>query len=165
MIFFDSVQHLSVGLLDIFGFESLSKNTFEQLMINIANEQIQYYFNQKIFSWEQQEYISEGIPIDLVEFADNRPILDMLLSRPLGLLALLDEESRFPKSSDETLIEKFHGNIKSKFYQRPKSNALCFAIHHYAGRVVYNADGFLEKNKNFLPPEIIQLIRGSQYDV
>lgn len=134
-------------------------------MINIANEQIQYYFNQKIFSWEQQEYISEGIPIDLVEFADNRPILDMLLSRPLGLLALLDEESRFPKAADETLIEKFHGNIKSKFYQRPKSNALCFAIHHYAGRVVYNADGFLEKNKNFLPPEIIQLIRGSQFDV
>jgi myosin III len=104
---FHRSQQLSIGLLDIFGFENCSKNNFEQLMINIANEQIQYYFNQKIFSWEQQEYMAEGIPIDLIEFADNRPILDMLLSRPLGLLALLDEESRFPKSSDKTLIGEF----------------------------------------------------------
>uniref|UniRef100_A0A182SN80 Myosin motor domain-containing protein n=1 Tax=Anopheles maculatus TaxID=74869 RepID=A0A182SN80_9DIPT len=109
--------------------------------------------------------MAEGIPVDLVEFADNRPVLDMLLSRPLGLLALLDEESRFPRSTDRSLIEKFHNNVKSKFYQRPKSDAVCFAIHHFAGRVVYQADGFLEKNRNFLPAEIIQLIRQSQYDM
>jgi len=60
--------------------------------------------------------------------------------------------------------DKFHAVIKSKYYQKPKSNVLSFAIHHFAGRVVYNADGFLEKNKNFLPPEVVQLIRGSQYD-
>ncbi|XP_021707055.1 myosin-IIIb isoform X2 [Aedes aegypti] len=158
-------EQLAVGLLDIFGFENFNKNSFEQLCINIANEQIQYYFNQHIFTWEQQEYMAEGIPVDLVEFADNRPVLDMLLSRPLGLLALLDEESRFPRSNDRSLIEKFHNNIKSKFYQRPKSDAVCFAIHHFAGRVVYQADGFLEKNRNFLPAEIIQLIRQSQYDM
>ncbi|XP_055618927.1 myosin-IIIb-like isoform X2 [Toxorhynchites rutilus septentrionalis] len=157
----NSPDQLAVGLLDIFGFENFSKNSFEQLCINIANEQIQYYFNQHIFTWEQQEYMAEGIPVDLVEFADNRPVLDMLLSRPLGLLALLDEESRFPRSNDRSLIEKFHNNIKSKFYQRPKSDAVCFAIHHFAGRVVYQADGFLEKNRNFLPAEIIQLIRQS----
>ncbi|XP_050079971.1 myosin-IIIb-like isoform X2 [Anopheles maculipalpis] len=161
----NSPEQLAIGLLDIFGFENFSKNSFEQLCINIANEQIQYYFNQHIFTWEQQEYMAEGIPVDLVEFADNRPVLDMLLSRPLGLLALLDEESRFPRSTDRSLIEKFHNNVKSKFYQRPKSDAVCFAIHHFAGRVVYQADGFLEKNRNFLPAEIIQLIRQSQYDM
>lgn len=51
-----------------------------------------------------QEYMAEGIPVDLVEFSDNRPVLDMLLSRPMGLLALLDEESRFPRSTDRSLI-------------------------------------------------------------
>lgn len=61
--------------------------------------------------------------------------------------------------------EKFHNNIKSKYYVRPKSDAVCFAIHHFAGRVVYQADGFLEKNRNFLPPEVVQLMRQSQYDV
>lgn len=61
--------------------------------------------------------------------------------------------------------DKFHGNIKSKFYQRPKSDAMCFAIHHFAGRVVYQSDGFLEKNKNFLPTEVINLVRQSHYDM
>lgn len=49
-----NIEQLSVGLLDIFGFENFPKNSFEQMCINIANEQIQYYFNQHIFSWEQQ---------------------------------------------------------------------------------------------------------------
>lgn len=97
-------EPLSIGLLDIFGFENFPKNSFEQLCINIANEQIQFYFNQHIFTWEQQEYMAEGIPVNLVEFSNNRPVLDMLLSRPMGLLALLDEESRFPRSKDSTLI-------------------------------------------------------------
>lgn len=152
-------------MLDIFGFENFQTNSFEQMCINIANEQIQYYFNQHIFTWEQQEYMAEGIPVDLVEFSDNRPVLDLLLCRPLGLLALLDEESRFPRASDKSLIEKFHNNVKSKYYIRPKSDAVCFAIQHFAGRVIYQADGFLEKNRNFLPSEVIQLVRQSSYDM
>lgn len=63
------------------------------------------------------------------------------------------------------LTEKFHNNVKSKYYVRPKSDAICFAVHHFAGRVVYQADGFLEKNRNFLPPEVVQLMRQSQYDI
>lgn len=105
-----SQDPLSIGLLDIFGFENFPKNSFEQLCINVANEQIQYYFNQHIFTWEQQEYMAEGIPVDLVEFSDNRPVLDMLLSRPIGLLALLDEESRFPRSNDSSLIGESHSH-------------------------------------------------------
>lgn len=89
----------------------------------------------------------------------------MLLSRPLGLLALLDEESRFPRATDRTFIEKCHNNIKTKHYVRPKSDACCFAINHYAGRVIYNAESFLEKNRNFLPAEVIQLVRQSQYEM
>ncbi|CAG5073246.1 Similar to MYO3A: Myosin-IIIa (Homo sapiens) [Cotesia congregata] len=158
-------EPLTISLLDIFGFENFSKNSFEQLCINIANEQIQYYFNQHIFTWEQQEYIAEGIPIDVIEFYDNRPVLDMLLSRPIGLLALLDEETRFPGANDKSLIEKFHNNIKSQFYIRPKSDALCFAVNHFSGRVVYQAEGFLDKNRNFLSPEVVQLIRQSQFDM
>ncbi|XP_071445450.1 myosin-IIIb-like [Hetaerina americana] len=156
---------LAVGLLDIFGFENFPRNSFEQLCINIANEQMQFFFNQHIFTWEQQEYMSEGIPVDLVEFSDNRPVLDLLLSRPVGLMTLLDEESRFPRATDRSLVEKFHGNLKSQFYVRPKSDALCFAVHHYAGRVVYQGEGLLEKNRSFLSPTVVSLLRGSSIDV
>ncbi|XP_047481319.1 myosin-IIIb-like isoform X4 [Penaeus chinensis] len=156
---------LAVGLLDIFGFENFEINSFEQLCINIANEQIQYFFNQHIFTWEQQEYMSEGIEVNIVEFADNRPILDMFLAKPMGLLALLDEESRFPQASDQSLVDKFHSNIKSQFYVKPKAQSLDFTVRHFAGKVSYNSDKFLEKNKNFLPTEVIQLFRQSAHDV
>ncbi len=91
-------------MLDIFGFENFSQNSFEQLCINITNEQLHYYFNQHVFAWEQQEYLNEGIDGSEINFTDNRPVLDMLLAKPMGLLALLDEESRFPKATDTTLI-------------------------------------------------------------
>nr|XP_047917485.1 myosin-IIIb isoform X10 [Anser cygnoides] len=95
---------MNVGILDIFGFENFARNSFEQLCINIANEQIQFYFNQHIFALEQMEYQSEGIDAAAVEYEDNRPLLDMFLQKPMGLLSLLDEESRFPQATDLTLV-------------------------------------------------------------
>ncbi|KZS21454.1 Neither inactivation nor afterpotential protein C [Daphnia magna] len=159
-------EPLSIGLLDIFGFENHlgpgGRNSFEQLCINIANEQIQYFFNQHVFTWEQQEYMAEGINVEVVEYTDNRPVLDMFLAKPLGLLALLDEESRFPGASDISLIEKFQKNITSDYYIRHKAHGLDFTVQHYAGRVSYEATSFLEKNRNFLPHEVVQLLRNSQ---
>ena len=152
---------LTVGLLDIFGFENFKQNSMEQLMINIANEQIQFYFNQHIFKMEQQEYLNEEIPVSVVTFNDNRPLLDLLLSRPMGLLALLDEESHFPNATDASLVEKFHNNLKSPQYVRPKGNSLNFTICHYAGKVQYDARNFLEKNRFYIPLEIIQMHRQS----
>ncbi|XP_042858976.1 myosin-IIIa-like [Penaeus japonicus] len=88
----------------------------------------------------------------------------MFLAKPMGLLALLDEESRFPQASDQSLVDKFHSNIKSQFYVKPKAQSLEFTIRHFAGKVAYCSDKFLEKNKNFLPTEVIQLFRQSAYD-
>ncbi|XP_073912581.1 myosin-IIIa [Castor canadensis] len=156
---------LSIGILDIFGFENFKKNSFEQLCINIANEQIQYYFNQHVFAWEQNEYLNEDVDARVIEYEDNRPLLDMFLQKPMGLLSLLDEESRFPKATDQTLIEKFEGNLKSQYFWRPKRMELSFGIHHYAGRVLYSASGFLAKNRDTLPTDIVLLLRSSENSV
>uniref|UniRef100_A0A8D1R6U1 non-specific serine/threonine protein kinase n=1 Tax=Sus scrofa TaxID=9823 RepID=A0A8D1R6U1_PIG len=158
-------DELSIGILDIFGFENFKKNSFEQLCINIANEQIQYYFNQHVFAWEQNEYLNEDVDARVIEYEDNRPLLDMFLQKPMGLLSLLDEESRFPKATDQTLVEKFEDNLKSQYFWRPKRMELSFGIHHYAGKVTYNASGFLAKNRDTLPTDIVLLLRSSENSV
>ncbi|XP_044525738.1 myosin-IIIb-like [Gracilinanus agilis] len=153
---------MNVGILDIFGFENFRRNSFEQLCINIANEQIQYYFNQHIFALEQMEYHNEGIDASVVEYEDNRPLLDMFLQKPMGLLSLLDEESRFPQATDLTLVDKFEDNLRCKYFWRPKRVELCFGIQHYAGKVLYDAFGFLEKNRDTLPADIVMVLRTSE---
>ncbi|CAG2195488.1 DFNB30 [Mytilus edulis] len=160
--FICSENNFIIGLLDIFGFENFPKNSFEQLCINIANEQIQYYFNQHIFAWEMAEYKSEGLEGIQVSFIDNHPLLDMFLMKPMGLLALLDEESHFPKATDASLVEKFHKNIQSKHYSRPKGSNITFYVDHYAGRVEYDAMGFLEKNRDRLPGDVVNMLRASE---
>ncbi|KAK2859682.1 hypothetical protein Q5P01_004302 [Channa striata] len=156
---------LNTGILDIFGFENFKKNSFEQLCINIANEQIQFYFNQHIFAWEQDEYLNEEVDARMIEYEDNRPLLDVFLQKPMGMLSLLDEESRFPQATDQTLVEKFEDNLKTKSFWRPKRVDLGFGIHHYAGKVIYNAAGFLAKNRDTLPADIILLLRSSENEL
>ncbi|XP_008586019.1 PREDICTED: myosin-IIIa, partial [Galeopterus variegatus] len=158
-------DELSIGILDIFGFENFKKNSFEQLCINIANEQIQYYFNQHVFAWEQNEYLNEDVDARVIEYEDNRPLLDMFLQKPMGLLSLLDEESKFPKATDQTLVEKFEVHLKSQYFWRPKRMELSFGIHHYAGKVLYSASGFLAKNRDTLPTDIVLLLRSSENSV
>ncbi|XP_061198708.1 myosin-IIIb isoform X1 [Neopsephotus bourkii] len=153
---------MNIGILDIFGFENFTRNSFEQLCINIANEQIQFYFNQHIFALEQMEYQSEGIDATTVEYEDNRPLLDMFLQKPMGLLSLLDEESRFPQATDLTLVDKFEGNLRCKYFWRPKGVELSFGIQHYAGKVLYDASAFLEKNRDTLPADIVVVLRTSE---
>uniref|UniRef100_A0AAQ6AC01 non-specific serine/threonine protein kinase n=1 Tax=Amphiprion ocellaris TaxID=80972 RepID=A0AAQ6AC01_AMPOC len=156
---------LNIGILDIFGFENFKKNSFEQLCINIANEQIQFYFNQHIFAWEQDEYLNEEVDARMIEYEDNRPLLDLFLQKPMGMLSLLDEESRFPQATDQTLVEKFEDNLKTKSFWRPKRVDLGFGIHHYAGKVIYNAAGFLAKNRETLPADIVLLLRSSENEL
>ena len=159
-------DYLSVGILDIFGFENFKKNSLEQLNINIANEQLQFFFNQHIFALEQAEYAREGINLDAVSFTNNQPMLDMLLKKPVGILALLDDESKFSSATDRSLITKFHSQYgRCKHYIRPKSDHPTFGITHYAGKVSYSAVGFLQKNRDTLQSSAITLLTESRDDL
>eukprot|EP00054_Salpingoeca_dolichothecata_P009067 m.51369 g.51369 ORF g.51369 m.51369 type:complete len:987 (+) comp18146_c0_seq1:26-2986(+) len=156
-----SATDKSIGILDIFGFEHFDYNSFEQLLINLANEQLQFFFNDHIFKMELDEYAREGIDGSKISYEDNQPLLDMLLSKPLGLLSICDEEALFPKGTDTTMLEKLHTNLASKFkaYEKPRGLDLIFTIHHYAGRVTYQAEGFLEKNRDTLALDVVAAMR------
>ncbi|XP_070689056.1 unconventional myosin-VIIb [Pempheris klunzingeri] len=153
----------AIGLLDIFGFENFKKNSFEQLCINFANEQLQQFFVRHVFKLEQDEYAHENIVWKHIDYKDNQCTLDILASKPLNILALIDEESNFPKGTDATLLQKMnrvHG--KGEIYIHPKNNyETQFGIQHFAGEVYYDSKGFLEKNRDALSSDLIQLVETS----
>uniref|UniRef100_A0A3Q2YYX8 Myosin X n=1 Tax=Hippocampus comes TaxID=109280 RepID=A0A3Q2YYX8_HIPCM len=129
----------SISILDIFGFENFEVNHFEQFNINYANEKLQEYFNKHIFSLEQLEYNKEGLVWANINWMDNGECLD-LIEKKLGLLALMNEESHFPKATDDTLLAKLHSqHSKNPFYVKPRVAVHYFGVRHYAGEVtVFN---------------------------
>ncbi|KAF7241807.1 Unconventional myosin-X [Varanus komodoensis] len=154
----------SVGILDIFGFENFQVNRFEQFNINYANEKLQEYFNKHIFSLEQLEYNREGISWEAIDWMDNAECLD-LIEKKLGLLALVNEESRFPKGTDSTLLEKLHSQHgNNQYYMKPRVTDFQFGIQHYAGEVLYDVRGFLEKNRDTFRDDILNMLKDSRLD-
>ncbi|KAJ3207354.1 cytochrome c oxidase subunit 1 [Entophlyctis luteolus] len=137
----------SIGILDIFGFEGTSgniskylinTNSFEQFCINYTNEKLQNFFNLFIFKLEQEE------------------------AKAVGILALLDEELKVPKGSEEAWLLKLEKrHEKQKHFFKPKTKNNIFGVKHYAGDVLYTIDGFLEKNKDALQDELYSLISSS----
>ncbi|CAP73132.1 uncharacterized protein PODANS_2_5470 [Podospora anserina S mat+] len=152
-----------IGVLDIYGFEHFAKNSFEQFCINYANEKLQQEFNQHVFKLEQEEYLREKIDWTFIDFADNQPCIDLIEGK-LGILSLLDEESRLPMGSDEQFVTKLHHNYaadKHKFYKKPRFGKSSFTVCHYAIDVTYESDGFIEKNRDTVPDEHMAVLRAS----
>ncbi|XP_059059264.1 myosin-VIIa-like [Achroia grisella] len=153
----------AVGILDIFGFENFGTNSFEQLCINYANENLQQFFVKHIFKLEQEQYEKEGITWTNINYVDNQENLDMIGLKPMNLLSLIDEESRFPKGTDLTLLDKLHSNHSNKAcYIAPKStHQHVFGVKHFAGNVQYEVKGFLDKNRDMLTADIKEMILDS----
>ncbi|XP_052633959.1 unconventional myosin-VIIa-like isoform X2 [Harpia harpyja] len=156
------VELREIGILDIFGFENFAVNRFEQLCINLANEQLQHFFNHHIFQLEQAAYKEEELSWETITFNNNEPILNLLLAKPVGLLSLLDEQSAFPQATDKTFVDKLTSSFKASLHFQPgRGRVLCFSIIHYAGKVQYTAGGFLEKNRDTLPANVHGLLINS----
>ena len=155
-----------IGVLDIYGFEHFAKNSFEQFCINYANEKLQQEFNQHVFKLEQEEYVREQIDWTFINFSDNQPCIDLIEGK-LGVLSLLDEESRLPMGTDEQFVTKLHHNFaadKQKFYKKPRFGKSAFTVCHYATDVTYESDGFIEKNRDTVPDEHMEVLRATKND-
>ncbi|XP_019497492.1 PREDICTED: unconventional myosin-IXb isoform X6 [Hipposideros armiger] len=158
----ESVSCLSIGVLDIFGFEDFERNSFEQFCINYANEQLQYYFNQHIFKLEQEEYQSEGIAWHNIDYTDNIGCIHLISKKPTGLFYLLDEESNFPHATSQTLLAKFKQQHEdNRYFLGTPVMEPAFIIQHFAGKVKYQIKDFREKNMDYMRPDIVALLRGS----
>ncbi|KAM6217467.1 unconventional myosin-VIIb [Rhynchocyon petersi] len=154
----------AIGLLDIFGFENFQNNSFEQLCINLANEHLQQFFVQHVFTMEQEEYHMENITWNYIHYTDNRNTLELLVLKPMSIISLLDEESRLPQGTDITMLQKLKRvHAHNKAFLEPKTiHDVQFGIAHFAGQVYYKTEGFLEKNRDVLSTDILTLVYSSK---
>ncbi|KAF7723875.1 Myosin type-2 heavy chain 1 [Apophysomyces ossiformis] len=154
-----------IGVLDIYGFEHFKKNSFEQFCINYANEKLQQQFNQHVFKLEQEEYVREKISWQFIEFSDNQKCIEMIEAK-LGILSLLDEESRLPSGSDQGFCDKLYANFSTPAFKdqfrKPRFSNSAFTVVHYAHDVQYEAEGFIEKNKDTVPDEHLALLQSAE---
>uniref|UniRef100_A0A673KUT4 Unconventional myosin-Vb-like n=1 Tax=Sinocyclocheilus rhinocerous TaxID=307959 RepID=A0A673KUT4_9TELE len=158
-------QHSFIGVLDIYGFETFEINSFEQFCINYANEKLQQQFNSHVFKLEQEEYMKEQIPWTLIDFYDNQPCIDLIEAK-LGILDLLDEECKVPKGTDQNWAQKLYGkHSNSGHFEKPRMSNRSFIVVHFADKVEYQCDGFLEKNRDTVYEEQINILKASQFQL
>uniref|UniRef100_A0A8H8CJM1 Nonmuscle myosin heavy chain b n=1 Tax=Psilocybe cubensis TaxID=181762 RepID=A0A8H8CJM1_PSICU len=164
-----------IGVLDIAGFEIFEVNGYEQLLINYTNEKLQQFFNHHMFVLEQEEYAREGIHWDYVNFGlDLQPTIDLIESsgNTIGILSFLDEECIMPKADDRTFTNKLNAMWTSrdqdedeshpgKLKYEPSRFEQGFIIQHYAAKVEYRTDGWLEKNKDPLNDNLTRVLAAS----
>ncbi|OCF31660.1 myosin heavy chain [Kwoniella heveanensis BCC8398] len=169
-----SAKSLSIGVLDIAGFEIFVENSYEQLLINFTNEKLQQFFNFHMFTLEQEEYAREGIEWDYVNFGlDLQPTIELIeSSQPIGILSLLDEECIMPKATDLTFTEKVQNLWETPKGSSPRHPGSAkfratrfgagFVVKHYAGDVEYRTQGWLEKNKDPINEAVARLLAQSE---
>merc|ERR1719382_1002888 len=153
-----------IGCLDIAGFEIFDYNGFEQICINFANEKLQQFFNNHMFVLEQEEYVREGLEWGNVDFGMDLQKCITMFEKPMGLLSILEEETLFPKSSDQSFCAKLVDNLLGKepnfckpTYKTDKDAH--FGVVHYAAMVSYNLTGWLFKNKDPLNDTIVEMLK------
>ncbi|EDW52457.1 GM11630 [Drosophila sechellia] len=161
-----------IGVLDIYGFEIFDSNSFEQFCINYCNEKLQQLFIELVLKQEQEEYQREGIEWTNIEYFNNKIICDLVEQPHKGIIAIMDEAClSVGKVTDDTLLGAMDKNLsKHPHYTsrqlKPTDKELKhredFRITHYAGDVIYNINGFIEKNKDTLYQDFKRLLHNSE---
>merc|ERR1740123_1358102 len=153
------------AVLDIAGFEIFEYNGFEQISINFVNEKLQQFFNHHMFVVEQEEYVKEGIDWEMVDFGMDLAAAIIMFEKPMGIWAILEEESLFPKATDKSFEEKLKASLgKLPVFLKPQSKTdknAHFAISHYAGVVSYNVTGWLDKNKDPVNDTVVEVMKST----
>ena len=161
-------NYLHIGLLDIFGFEILSRNSLEQLFINYSNEKLQYLYLEYIYQSELKEFADEGVKDYLTNFTykDNQNVLDILDKiNPMGILQIVDEMSSI-NSTDILLADKIIKTFSKPGspFSLPRVGKESFIVRHAAKDVEYHVDGFRAKNKDELPKVIEDCLSNSTFE-
>ena len=118
-----------------------------------------------MFVVEQEEYVKEGIDWVMVDFGMDLAAAIIMFEKPMGIWAILEEESLFPKATDKSFEEKLKASLgKLPVFLKPQSKTdknAHFAISHYAGIVSYNVTNWLEKNKDPVNDTVVEIFKST----
>ncbi|OCT89536.1 unconventional myosin-Ie [Xenopus laevis] len=159
-------EEYNIGVLDIYGFEIFQKNGFEQFCINFVNEKLQQIFIELTLKAEQEEYVQEGIRWTPIEYFNNKIVCDLIENKvnPPGVMSILDDVCAtmhaVGEGADQTLLQKLQMAVGT--HEHFNSWNQGFIIHHYAGKVSYDVEGFCERNRDVLFMDLIELMQSSQ---
>ncbi|NXN33148.1 MYO15 protein, partial [Nycticryphes semicollaris] len=152
----------AVGIVDIHGFEDLGVNSLEQLCINFANEHLQHFFSQTVIAQEEEEYRQEQLDWIPISKMYSESCLDFIAAKPHGILRILDDQTSLSQATDHTFLQKCHYHHgDSPWYVKPKLPLPVFTVKHYAGPVTYQVHKFLNKNRDQLRPEVLDIFSQS----
>ncbi|KAM9328849.1 unconventional myosin-If [Gastrophryne carolinensis] len=160
-------EEYSIGVLDIYGFEIFQKNGFEQFCINFVNEKLQQIFIELTLKAEQEEYVAEGIKWTAIQYFNNKVVCDLIENKlnPPGIMSVLDDVCATMHATgggaDQTLLQKLQAAVGTHEHFNNWNSG--FVIHHYAGRVSYDVEGFCERNRDVLFIDLIELMQSSEY--
>eukprot|EP01064_Diplonema_japonicum_P021095 TRINITY_DN3064_c0_g1_i1.p1 TRINITY_DN3064_c0_g1~~TRINITY_DN3064_c0_g1_i1.p1 ORF type:complete len:1943 (+),score=580.53 TRINITY_DN3064_c0_g1_i1:61-5889(+) len=159
-----------IGLLDIFGFENFKVNSLEQMLINLANEQLQNHYNACVFRRDMVEYDAEGIDTTTIDPPDNSDTLHLIRGKG-SLLDFLNDACKTQNADDQTFLnsvteafgprpgDKSH-TPHNKFLKKKICNG-SYGVKHYASDVWYSVEGFKSKNLDTLKDALKVLMRKS----
>merc|ERR1711962_1620616 len=101
----------------------------------------------------------------MVDFGMDLAACIIMFEKPMGIWAILEEESLFPKATDKSFEEKLKASLgKLPVFLKPQSKTdknAHFAISHYAGIVSYNVTGWLEKNKDPVNDTVVEIFKST----
>uniref|UniRef100_A0A3Q0S0J2 Osteoclast-stimulating factor 1 n=1 Tax=Amphilophus citrinellus TaxID=61819 RepID=A0A3Q0S0J2_AMPCI len=161
-------EEFSIGVLDIYGFEIFQRNGFEQFCINFVNEKLQQIFIELTLKAEQEEYVQEGIKWTPIEYFNNKIVCDLIENKlsPPGIMSVLDDVCATMhakgEGADGTLLQKLQAAVGTHEHFNSWNSG--FVIHHYAGKVSYDINGFCERNRDVLFPDLIELMQSSEFN-
>jgi myosin heavy subunit len=153
----------TIGVLDMYGFEVLPFNSFEQFCINYANEKLHQHFVYCTFKREVETYQQEGIAFSRIKFIDNLHVLELIENPRLSIISLANDEVLMPRGADDSLLGRLYREFEThpafgKDFRTPSK----FTVKHFAGEVPYDIRSFLAKNTDRLPTDLIELANSSQ---
>uniref|UniRef100_H3CXS5 Osteoclast-stimulating factor 1 n=1 Tax=Tetraodon nigroviridis TaxID=99883 RepID=H3CXS5_TETNG len=160
-------EEFSIGVLDIYGFEIFQRNGFEQFCINFVNEKLQQIFIELTLKAEQEEYVQEGIKWTPIQYFNNKIVCDLIENKvnPTGIMSVLDDVCATMhakgEGADGTLLQKLQATVGTHEHFNSWNSG--FVIHHYAGKVSYDINGFCERNRDVLFPDLIELMQSSEH--